>query len=46
MLWLVIEEVCPKLIAAYIELFRKNYPTFRWFKKIMPRGSLLTMQLV
>ena len=30
MLWLVMEEVCPKLQAAYVVLFRENSPTIGW----------------
>ena len=38
MLWLVIEEVCPKLLAAYVELFSDISPTIRWVKRLATRG--------
>ena len=46
MLWLVMEEVCPKLLAAYVALFSDNSPTIGWVKRLTARGSLVEMQLV
>ena len=46
MLWLVMEEVCPKLQAAYVALFSENSPTIGWVKRLAVRGSLVSMQLV
>ena len=46
MLWLVIEEVFPKLQAAYIALLSDNSPTIGWAKRLVARGSLLAMQIV
>ena len=46
MLWLVIEEVCPKLQASHVSLFSNNFPTFGWVKQLATRGSLVSMQLV
>ena len=34
MLWLVMEEVCPKLQSAYVELFSDNSPTIGWVKRL------------
>ena len=46
MLWLVMEEVCPKLREAYIVLFSDNSPTVGWFKHLAARGLFVAMQLV
>ena len=46
MLWLVMEEVCPKLWPAYIALFSDNSPTIGWAKRLAARVSLVAMQLV
>ena len=46
MLWLVMEEVCPELRAAYLALFSENPPTIGWLKLFAARGSLVAMQLV
>ena len=46
MLWLVMEELCPKLRAAYFALFSDNSPTIGWVKRLIGRGSLVAMQLV
>ena len=46
MLWLVIEEVCPKLRAAYVALFSDNSPTIGWVKSLSEKVSLVAMQLV
>ena len=46
MLWLVMDEVCTKLRAAYIALFSENSPTIGWVKLLAARGSLVSMQLV
>ena len=46
MLWLVMEEVCLKLLAAYLALFSDNSPTIGWVKRLTARGSLVAMQLV
>ena len=45
-LWLVIEEVCPQLQAAYVALFSNNLPTVVWVKHIEARGLLVAMQLL
>ena len=45
-LWLVIEEVCPQLRAAYVVLFSDNSPTVGWVKSLLERGLLVSMQLV
>ena len=46
MLWLVMEELCLKLQAAYVALFSENSPTIGWVKRLVVRGSLVGMQLV
>ena len=46
MLWLVMEEVCPKLRAAYVALFSDNSPTVGLVKLFAARVSLVAMQLV
>ena len=46
MLWIVMEEVCMKLRAAYVELFSDNSPTIGWVKRLSERGSLVAMQLM
>ena len=46
MLWLVMEEVFPKLQAAYVALFSDNSPTSGWVKCLAARESLVVMQLV
>ena len=46
MLWLVIEEVCPKLQADYVALVSDNSPTIGCVKRLAARGSLVEMQLV
>ena len=46
MLWLVMEEVCPKLQAAYVPLFSDISPTIGWVKRLAARGSLVAMQIV
>ena len=46
MLWIVMEEVCPKLRAAYVALFSDNAPTIGLVKRLAVRGSLVKMQLV
>ena len=46
MLWLVMEEVCPKLQAVYVGLFSDNSPTIGWVKHLAARGPLVGMQLV
>ena len=46
MLWLVMEEFCPKLRAAHVVFFSDNSPTIGWVKRLAERGSLVAMQLV
>ena len=46
MLWLVMEEVFPKLRAVYVALFSENSHTIGWVKRLAARGSLAAMQLV
>ena len=46
MLWIVMEEVCPKLLAAYVALFSETSPTIGWVKRLVARGLLVEMQLV
>ena len=46
MLWLVMEEFCPKLQAAYVALFSDNSPTIGWVKRLEVRVSLVAVQLV
>ena len=46
MLWLVMEEVCPKLRAAYVALFSDNSPNIGWVKHLAARGSLIEMKLL
>ena len=41
MLWLMMEEVCPKLRAAHVALFSDNSPTIGWVKRLAERGSLV-----
>ena len=45
-LWLVMEEVCPKLRSAYVALFSDKSPIIGWVKRLAARGSLVAMQLV
>ena len=40
------EEVCPKLRAAYVPLFSDKSPTIGWVKRLAARWSLVEMQLV
>ena len=37
-LWVVMEEVCPKLQAAHAALFSDNSPTIGWVKRLSVRG--------
>ena len=46
MLWLVMEEVCPNLRAAYVALFSEKSPTIGWLKRLAARVSLVAMQIV
>ena len=46
MLWLVMEEVYPKLWSSHVALFSDNSPTIGWVKRLAARGSLVAMQLV
>ena len=46
MLLILIEELLPKLRAAYIPLFSDNYPTVVWVKQLVERFLLVAMQLV
>ena len=46
MLWIVMEEVFPKLRAAYVALFSENSSTIGWVKLLAARGSLVAIQLV
>ena len=46
MLYLVMEEFCPKLQADYVALFSDNSPTSGWVKCLAARVSLVAMQLV
>ena len=46
MLWIVMEEVCPKLRSAYVALFSDNSPNIGWVKILAARRSLVEMQLV
>ena len=46
LLWLVMEEVCLKLRAAYVVFFNDNSPTIGWVKGLADRGYLLEMQIV
>ena len=46
MLWLVMEEVFPKLRAVYVALFSDNSHTIGWVKRLAERGSLIAMQLL
>ena len=46
MLWLVMEEVCPKLRSAHVALFSDNSPTIVWVKCLSARVSLAAMKLV
>ena len=46
MLWLVMEEVYPKLRADYVALFSDNSPTIGLVKRLAARVSLVAMQLV
>ena len=34
MLWIVMEEVCAQLRAAYVALFSDNLPTVGWVKRL------------
>ena len=46
MSWLVIEEVCSQLRAAYVVLLRNNSTTVGWVKRLLERGQLVAMQVV
>ena len=46
MSWLVMEEVCPKLQAAYVAFLSDKSPTIGWVKRLAERVSLVSMQLV
>ena len=46
MLWLVMEEVCPKLLSSYVALFSDNSCTIGWLKHLAARCSLVAMQIV
>ena len=46
MLWLVMEEVCPKLRAAYVALFSENSPIIGWVKHLSAMGLLVVVQIV
>ena len=46
MLWLVMEEVCPKSRSAHVVMFSDNSPTIGWVKRLAVRGSFLAIQLV
>ena len=46
MIWLVMEEVCPQLRAAYVALFSENNPTVGWVKRLAGRGLLVEIELV
>ena len=46
MLWLVMEEVCPKLRAALVALFIDNSPTIGLVKRLAARVSLVSMHIV
>ena len=43
MLWLVMEEVCPKLRSAYVAFFSDKSPTIGWVKRLAARVSLVAM---
>ena len=45
-LWLVMEEVFPKLLADHVTLFSDNSPTTGWVKHLIARGELVAMKLV
>ena len=38
MLWIVMEEVCPKLREAYVAFFSDNTPTIGWLKRLAVKG--------
>ena len=40
------EEVCPKLQAAYVALFSDNLPTVGWVKYLAVSILLVAMQLL
>ena len=46
MLWLVMEEVCPKVLAAYVSLFSEISPIIGWVKRLAARGLLVALKLV
>ena len=46
MLWVVIEEVYPKLRSAHVALFGDNSPTIGQVKRLAARGSLVAMQIL
>ena len=46
MLWLVMEEVCPKLQAGHVALLSDNSPTIGWVRGLETRVSLVAMQLL
>ena len=46
LLWLITEELCPELMAAYVALWSENSPTVVWVKRFAARGSKIAMQLL
>ena len=44
LLWLITEELCPELMAAYVALWSENSPTVVWVKRFAARGSKIAMQ--
>ena len=46
MIWIFMEEVCPKLQASHFALFSDNAPTIGWVKRFAVGGSLVKIQLV
>jgi hypothetical protein len=46
LLWLVMEEVCPRLNGAHVALFSDNSPTVHWIQRMASRKSKVAMQLI
>ena len=46
MLWLVMEEGCPKLVSAYVAFSSDSMPTIGLVKRLAERGLFVAIQLV
>jgi hypothetical protein len=46
LLWLAMEETCPKLNGCHITLFSDNTPTVSWVQRMAAKHSNIAMQLL